>query len=279
MLLQSGLDETCRPVSMERNCFLRNVGNLFSDGKNSVACGGIWNGDILVADVEDLESLDLSGIHARRLNAKEGLMPKNSDNFKFPIADGTVKLSGRDQIIRKCTLIRDQPERDKEFRDDLRGELDALIDDSEARNAFWSIEGNCFYRHHVEPRVKLHVPKKEIFPILLRYIDVIRRTHTTLDVLQESQIDDFWNFHCDRNLSNPWTGVTQFTRLNEKPLGGYMWSSERLAKFQAATRPDHLWPEIWSGMSKSSATKGKAAMGYRETEARQCAKVERHLFY
>ena len=35
VLLQSGLDETCRPDSMERNCFLRNVGDLFSDGENS----------------------------------------------------------------------------------------------------------------------------------------------------------------------------------------------------------------------------------------------------
>ena len=72
-------------------------------------------------------------------------MPKNGENFKFPIADGTVKLFGGDPIIRKCTLILYQPEGDEEFRDDLRGEsdgsppLDALIDDSEARNDFWIV--------------------------------------------------------------------------------------------------------------------------------------------
>ena len=201
-------------------------------------------------------------------------MPKNGENFKFPIADGTVKLFGGDPIIRKCTLIRDQPEGDEEFRDDLRGESDgsppsdALIDDSEARNDFWSIAGNYFYRHHVEPRVKLYVPKKEIFPIPLRYIDVIRRTHTTFDVLQESQTDDYWNFHCDRNLSDPWTGVTQFTRLNEKAPGGYMWSGEAADK---NTCNDKL---VWN--VTSSSTKRKAALGYRKAKARQCAKVERH---
>ena len=38
--------------------------------------GGIWKGDVLVADVEEQESLDASEIHARRLNAKEVHMPK-----------------------------------------------------------------------------------------------------------------------------------------------------------------------------------------------------------
>ena len=129
-------------------------------------------------------------------------MPKNGENFKFPIADGTVKLFGGDPIIRKCNLILYQPEGDEEFRDDLPGEsdgsppLDALTDDREARNDFWIV---------ITSSLEL---KKEIFPIPLRYIDVIRRTHTTLDVLQESQIDDYWNFHCDRNLSDSWTGVT-----------------------------------------------------------------------
>ena len=46
------------------------------------------------------------------------------------------------------------------------------------------------YRHHVEPRVKLWVPKEESFPIPLRYIDVIRRAKNSLDVLTESRIDD-----------------------------------------------------------------------------------------
>ena len=34
---------------------------------------------------------------------------------------------------------------------------DETKDDAEARNDFWSIEGDFIYRHHVEPRVQLHV--------------------------------------------------------------------------------------------------------------------------
>ena len=45
----------------------------------------------MVADIEEMEEMDASGLHARRLNAKEVLTPRKSGNFIFPVADGTVK--------------------------------------------------------------------------------------------------------------------------------------------------------------------------------------------
>ena len=80
------------------------------------------------------------------------------------------------------------------------------------------------YRHHVEPRVKLYVPREESFLIPLKYIDVSRTTHTNLDVMRESRIDDYWNIDGSRDLSDSWTGFTQFTLLSEKPPEGHMWS-------------------------------------------------------
>ena len=76
------------------------------------------------------------------------------------------------------------------------------------------MSGNFIYRHHVEPRVKLYSPRQESFPILLKYIDASRTTHTNLDVKQEKRIDD---------LSHSWTGFTQFTLLDEELPDGYMW--------------------------------------------------------
>ena len=38
--------------------------------------GGIWKGGILVADIEELEEMDASELHTRRLNAKEVLTPQ-----------------------------------------------------------------------------------------------------------------------------------------------------------------------------------------------------------
>ena len=82
--------------------------------------------------------------------------------------------------------------------------------------------GNFIFRHHVEPRVKLYSPKEESFPVPLKYIDVSRTTRTNLDVKQERRIDDYWNIDESRNLSDPWTGFTQCTLLEEKPPNGYM---------------------------------------------------------
>ena len=81
-------------------------------------------------------------------------------------------------------------------------------------------------------------PREESFPIPLKYIDVSRTTHTNLDVMQESRIDDYWNIDESRDLSDSWTGFTQFTLLSEKPPEGCIWS-RRLTKRQATSRLDH----------------------------------------
>ena len=50
--------------------------------------GGIWKGDIMVADIEELEKMDASEIHARRLNANEVITHKIGEQCVFPVADG-----------------------------------------------------------------------------------------------------------------------------------------------------------------------------------------------
>ena len=53
----------------------------------------------MVGDVEELENLGATEIHAQRLNEKEVLMPNNSAKIKYPVADGTHKLAGRGQVF------------------------------------------------------------------------------------------------------------------------------------------------------------------------------------
>ena len=128
---------------------------------------------------------------------------------------------------------------------------DSLPNAGEAINDFWSMSENFKIRHHVEPRVKLHSPREESFPIPLKYIDVSRTTHTNLDVKQERHIDDYWNIDGTRVLTDSWTDFTQFTPLEEKPPDGYMWSGRRLTRKQLTSRPDHLWSELWEKMGKN----------------------------
>ena len=126
----------------------------------------------------------------------------------------------------------------------------------EAKNDFWSIAGHFICRNHVEPRVKLYMPKEESFPIPLKYIDVTRTTHTSLDVLLEKHIDNYWNVDGERE-NNQWTGFTRFILLNESPPDGYTWSGERLTRKQTTSRPDNVWPYMWKHMSDAAKSKAK----------------------
>ena len=220
--------------------------------------GGIWKGDVLIADLEELETMDASEIYSKRLNAKEVIFPKQGE-FIFPIADGRIITPGGDQELRTCQPI--QGESNIDFLGESEGSLpqphDSFPDAGEAMNDFWSMSGNFMYRHHVEPRVKLYSPREESFPTPLKYIDVTRTTHTNLDVKQEKRIDDYWNIDGSRHLSDPWTGFTQFTLLDEKAPDGYMWSGVRLTRKQLTSRPDHLWPELWKSMGKHAKLKEK----------------------
>ena len=40
--------------------------------------GGIWKGDVVIADLEELETMDASEIYSKRLNAKEVIFSKEN---------------------------------------------------------------------------------------------------------------------------------------------------------------------------------------------------------
>ena len=182
---------------------------------------------------------------------------------------------GGDQELRTSTLIREHPirgERHRDFLGESEGSLsplhDSFQDASEAIIDFWSMSGNFIYRHHVEPRVKHYSPTEESFSLPLKHIDVSRTAHTNLDVKQERRIDDYWNIDASRDLSDSWTGFTQFTLSREKPPDGYMWSGERLTKRQVTSRPDHLWTELWTKLGRNAKLREKQKWAIKKTKAR-----------
>ena len=48
---------------------------------NALYAGGIWKGDVLVADLEELETMDASEIYSKRLYAKEVIFPKGKRKY------------------------------------------------------------------------------------------------------------------------------------------------------------------------------------------------------
>ena len=120
VLLHSGLNENWWADSMECYTYLRNVTDLLCDVKTpyerrfgqpfkgpchcegpvknlsiwkesltwivpriSFVRGDFWKGDVLVADLEELETMDASEIYSKRLNAKEVIFPKEKGEIIF----------------------------------------------------------------------------------------------------------------------------------------------------------------------------------------------------
>ena len=153
-------------INLERKSYL----DCSSD--THLYAGGIWKGDVLVADLEELETMDASEIYSKRLSAKEVIFPKENRKIYFSCRrDGRIKLLGGDQDLRTCTSIRHRPiqgDSHVDFLGESEGSLppphDSFPDAGEAINEIWSMSGNFIYRHHVEPRVKLYSPREESFP-------------------------------------------------------------------------------------------------------------------
>ena len=119
-------------------------------------------------------------------------------------------------------------------------QLAESTDDAEDRADLWSIHGDIIHRHRDELRIQLHVPKEDTFPIPLEY-------NADLHVLQEKRIDDCWNVDANRHLDS------QSSLYWKRNVQRDMWSGERLTKIQATTRPDHVWPEVWTKIGKAAA--------------------------
>ena len=95
-----------RKISQESNLERKS----YLDCSSDTLCtrGGISKGDVLIADPEELETMDASEIYSKRLNAKDVVFLQKGE-FTFPIEDGRIKLPGGDQQLRTSTLVRHRP--------------------------------------------------------------------------------------------------------------------------------------------------------------------------
>ena len=178
------------------------------------------------AEIEELEEMNASELHARRLNAKEVLTPMKGGQSYIPScrwnSQNPWRRSGSENIHlnpgspgtrRRTKILQGKSD---ELHSPTQLQEDSMLDDEEATNDFWTVTGEFIYRHHVEHRVKLYVPKEESFPIPLKYIDVARSTNTSLDVILGENIEDCWNVDGEKELSDAWKGFTIFVKLKGK---------------------------------------------------------------
>ena len=118
--------------------------------------------------------------------------------------------------------------------------------------------------------------RKDDFPIPLNYFDVQRQTKTSIDVLHEATIDDYWKIDGDRSLSESWIRVTRFALLNKNPEEN-MWVQGRLTKKHVTTRPGNIGAEAGSNMSKGSQR--EATSTWAEEQLKLDAAREQRCIY
>ena len=170
------------------------------------------------------------------------MIRQKDDEFIFPVADGTTKLSGRDYEFREPTLTREPTLKSEDFSRELQGESGESqpaesTDDAEARADFWSIQGDFIYRH-------------------LDTLNVTRSTHADLDVLQEKRIDDNWNVDSNRHLSESCRGFTKCTPLKEE-------TSKRIYVVRGEMDINSIdyqiksWTEVWTKIGKAAQKREK----------------------
>ena len=82
--------------------------------------------------------------------------------------------------------------------------------------------GGSFCRNHLTPIMNLRSLGRFFRYLWSRLIDAHKRTKTIFDVLKEATIDDLWNIHGDKSLSEPWIDVVRFTLLNQILLDGHV---------------------------------------------------------
>ena len=223
--------------------------------------GGIWEGDIVVADIEELEHMDASELHARRLNAKEVLTPQRSGKFIFPIADGTVKVFGWEQRLRTSTLNQDRPERGEE-QEILEGKSDELHSPTHFKktqrgmlrklkvtsgplqeNSFivitWNPESNCTCReknHFIFRWSTSTLPEQHVHHWTYcwrKYWRLLERGWRKKNCQMHGQVsqDSFY-----------WT-KGHLTDIHGRA---------RLARKQTTSRPDNVWPDMWKRMTDAA---------------------------
>ena len=226
--------------------------------------GGIWKGDVLIADLEELETMDASEIYSKRLHAKEVKFPKQGE-FIFSNRRWTNqnpwRRSGTENIHLGTASTNSR-----------RGSHWLWWRIRRVSSTISRLTSGCWWSHE---RFLVHVGKLQKPP---------SRWTTSQTLLAERGIIPYstevhwrnqnysYELGCQAGEAHWWLleyrwikrfvwFLGQVSRnlfwMEEKPPDGYMWSGERLTRKQLTSRPDHLWPELWKSMGKHAKRKEK----------------------
>ena len=243
------------PISSKDQSRLRQFGAKVLPGiflGYALYAGGIWKGGIMVADIEELEEMDASELHARRLNAKVVLTPQRSGNFIFPVADGTVKIFGRRTASDNIHLSPGASGTRRGTRSFSRRTRRTLFSKPSSR---WLNTGRCgsqkmilgllrekfIYRHHVVLR-DTSCTYREKKHFLFQW---------SASTLPEQHM--FHRMYCWRKMlmiTGTWMEKKNYLMHGQASQDSSYWD-------KTISRPDNVWPDMWERIADASKKEAK----------------------
>ena len=237
--------------------------------------GGIWKGDNLIADIEELENMVGSEIYSRRINAKEVSIPRKGEEFIFPVAHGTAKLSGRDFEFREQTV------RSEDFSGELQGEpgrastdrMTLKPEETFGRSKVTSsivitmnqeFNSMCWRKKHSLNHWNTLMLQGLLTQIwmcckknVLMIIGMSIQTNICQILGEDSLNSPYWKKNLPKDICGPGGDWQKFKRLPDQTMCGLKCGPN------------------WESRSESRITR----VGKRETEARQCSETEKDLLH
>ena len=214
-------------------------------------------------------------------------MPHHNADFYFPLSGGDYDQPHLPRAIAKNTnyIKKIKEKQDLKIKQDKEAEEKELLEKtvpeadvpSETKD-FWRCTNEVITIHHRTPRTKMFVPTDDNMPIKLKYVDILRRTTTSIKDFKFKEIRDFWTTPgSDIELEEPWTGYTTFELLRPAAKKNHHWVYGRETQTQKTTRPGDVHPEEWPNMS---AKNKQAAIKSWEVEGpkREKARAERGIY-
>ena len=287
-------------------------------GYEQIAGGG-FSGDLFIVDWEEMfgassiESIHIKTIKHQEVTQITNAVPEGAKldicspkYWRFPCATGALRQPGYTQLELPSSepfgaggnsLASDSDEEPHDLQEQEVGPAKEELEEplkldpdgmpSPAGDAaevlekdFWTTNGSVLICHHRVPRTNLFTPTDPDCPMPTKYLDVTRRTYTSIETEQEKCIEDFWNVDGSRALTEEWVGKTIFEYRHFPPKKDHCWVAGRETKIQETTRAGNVWPEVWKSLSpkkKEKAIKDWEILKPKLDEARAQRGVDLHI--
>lgn len=154
-----------------------------------VQSGGRWSKDYLILDSEKLNHAD-SLCNMDPIRCSELVI---LSYFEFPVATGKIRQpEASSQAQDQIDWEDDEPDAIQDDPSSSMGERQAegSVDTDDTQEDFWSVSGEYLVRQHRQPPWDLYTPD-DSRPFPIKWLDVHRRTETSLPDEAENRIEDY----------------------------------------------------------------------------------------